>query len=100
MLEGGLKILKSEEATNETDRPDFIGKDKDGNDVLIECKGYAFAEDCRQLERYGENFGKENARLFLVAFKIADGCLKEAKQNSKMELFECDLIFKKIFPSS
>lgn len=97
-LEEGMKITKSEEATTTADRPDFIAKDKDNKTVLIECKGYAVPQDCGQLERYGKGFGKEKPRLMLVAFKIDDGCLKEAKNNPQMELFECDLMFKQVFP--
>lgn len=98
-LEDGLMIIKSEEATTASDRPDFIAKDRDNRTVLIECKGYAVPQDCGQLERYGEGLEKKNPRLMLVAFRIDDGCLKEAKNNPQMELFECDLKFKKVFPT-
>jgi hypothetical protein len=97
-LEEGMKIVKSEEPTSTADRPDFIARDKDGRIVLIECKGNAFPEDCRQLERYGEGLKKENPRLILVAFKVDDGCMKEAKSSRPMELVECDLTFKRVFP--
>jgi hypothetical protein len=95
-LEEGLKIVKSEEATGKTDRPDFIGKDKSGRTVIIECKGYAYPEDCDRLEEYGQNLGKENPRMMLVAFRIDDGCLKAVKKNPRIELYECDLTFRKI----
>jgi len=91
-----MKITKSEERTTASDQPDFIAQDKEKRKVIIECKGYAVPEDCGQLERYGEGLEKENPRLILVAFKIDDGCLKEARKNPQMELFECDLKFKKI----
>ena len=91
-------ISESEEKTTASDRPDFIAKDKDNQTVLIECKGYAVPQDCEQLERYGEGLEKKNPRLMLVAFRIDDGCLKEAKNDPQMELFECDLKFKKVLP--
>jgi hypothetical protein len=99
-LEEGLKITKSEKSTIEADRPDFLAKDKNNRTVLIECKGFAVPEDCRQLERYGQGLRKENPRLILLSFKFDDGCFKEAKNNPQMELFECDLTFKKVFPES
>ena len=95
-LEEGLTIIKSEESTGETDRPDFIAKDRNGKKVVIECKGYAYPSYCEQLERYGKNLARENPRLMLVAFRIDDGCLKEAERNPRMELYECDLKFHKI----
>jgi RecB family endonuclease NucS len=97
-LEEGMKIIKTEKATTVSNRPDFIAKDIDNRTVIIECKGYAVPQDCGQLERYGEGLQKENPRLILIAFKIDNGCLKEAKNNSRMELIECDLKFKKVFP--
>lgn len=96
VLEQGLKITHAEKPTTENERPDFIAKDKDGRTVLIECKGNACATDCRQLERYGETFADKKARLFLIAFKIDDECYKEAKNNPRLELFECDLSFHRI----
>lgn len=95
-LEKGLKITKSEERTSKTDQPDFVARDKNGKKVIIECKGYACPIDCDQLDRYGKSLAKEKPRLMLVAFRIDDGCLKEAERNSQIELFECDLKFKKV----
>lgn len=97
-LEKGLKIIKSERRIAETDQPDFIGRDKNNVTVIIECKGSASAGDCDQLERYGKKLTKEKSRLMLVAFKIDGGCIREAEKNSRMELFECNLTFKKVFP--
>lgn len=97
-LEKGLKIMKSEERTSKTDQPDFIARDKNGKTVVIECKGYAYPGDCGQLERYERNIAREKPRLMLVAFRIDDGCLKEAERNPRIELFECDLKFTKISP--
>jgi hypothetical protein len=95
-LENGLKIMKSEKRTSKTDQPDFIAKDRSGQTVLIECKGNAYPEDCEQLERYARHLARENPRLMLLAFRIDDGCLEEAKKNPRMELVECDLKFKKV----
>jgi hypothetical protein len=61
--------------------------------VIIECKGYAYPEDCAQLERYEKSVAKEKPRLMLVAFRFDNGCQKEAEKNPQMELFECDLKF-------
>jgi hypothetical protein len=97
-LEKELKIMKVEERTSETDQPDFLAKDKNGRTVIIECKGYAYPEDCDQLERYEKSIAKKKPRLMLIAFRIDDGCLKEAEKNPQMELFECDLKFTKISP--
>jgi len=98
-LEKGLKILKSEKSTGKTDRPDFVAKSRMGETVVIECKGNAYPGDCDQLQRYGRNLRKENPRLMLIAFRIDDGCFKEAENNSRMELYQCDLKFEKIFPN-
>jgi hypothetical protein len=95
-LENGLKVMKAERSTGKTDRPDFVAKDKKGETVIIECKGNAYAGDCDQLERYGRNLRKQNPRLMLVAFRIDDGCLDEAKKNSRIELYQCDLEFQRI----
>lgn len=95
-LEKGLKITKSEKATDKSDIPDFIARDKGGRTVVIECKGNAYSGDCDQLEKYGRNLAREKPRLMLVAFRIDDGCLKEARKNPQMELFECDLKFTKV----
>jgi len=95
-LEKGLKIVKAEKAVSQTDRPDFIARDSSGQAVIIECKGTAHHEDCEQLERYGKNYAKGNARLILVAFKITDECLLSARKSTGIELFECDLKFRKI----
>jgi hypothetical protein len=97
-LEKGLKIVKSEERTSRTDQPDFLAKDRKGRTVIIECKGYAYPEDCAQLERYETSIAKEKPRLMLIAFRIDDGCLKEAEKSPQMELFECDLKFNRIIP--
>ena len=95
-LEKGLKITKAERSTGKTDRPDFIAKDSNGETVLIECKGNAYAGDCDQLERYGQNLRKQNPRLMLVAFRIDDGCLDEARKHPRIELYQCELKFQKI----
>jgi hypothetical protein len=94
-LEKGLKITGAEASISESGRPDFIAKDEKGKTVLIECKGFAYPADLEQLERYGKDFAKEKPRLMLVAFKMADECVKLAKKNPKIELFECDLTFSK-----
>jgi RecB family endonuclease NucS len=95
-LEKGLRIVKAEKSTSKTDRPDFIAKDKSEKTVVIECKGNAFPGDCEQLERYGKSLAKENPRLMLIAFRIDDDCIKLARENPRIELFECDLEFIKI----
>lgn len=95
-LEKGLKIVKSEKSTSKTDRPDFIAKDLSRQTVIIECKGIAYPGDCEQLERYGKNLARENPRLMLIAFRVTDECMRLAKKNPRMELFECDLKFTKI----
>jgi len=95
-LEKGLRITKSEKSISKTDRPDFIAEDANGQMVIIECKGTAYPEDCTQLEQYGKNVAKENPRLMLIAFKIANECMKLAKKSSRIELYECDLEFRKI----
>jgi hypothetical protein len=94
-IEKGLKIIKAERSLSETGRPDFIARDQKGKAVIIECKGSAYPADLEQLERYGKDFAKEKPRLMLVAFKIADECVKLAEKNPKIELFECDLTFKR-----
>jgi len=96
-LEKGLKITKAEWAISKTERPDFLATDEKGRRVIIECKGVAYPTDIDQLARYGET--SEDARLMLVAFKIRDECLRLAAANPRIELYECDLDFRKIFPT-
>jgi hypothetical protein len=93
-LEKGLKIKSAEARTSETDQPDFLAEDRKGRRVIIECKGWAVPSDCDQLTRYRKGMAKEKPRLMLVAFKFEPGCEKEAAK-SDIELFECDLTFKK-----
>lgn len=95
-LEGGLEITHHEEFTSQSDRPDFVGTDADGNVVLIECKGTARERDCDQLERYRRNYPKgKKRRSMLVAFKFEPNC-KKAARSKDIELVECDLNFKKL----
>ena len=97
-LERGLKITRAERGISKIDRPDFLAIDEKGGKVIIECKGVAYPSDIDQIERYGRTSG-EKARLILVAFKIRDECLKSAAANPKIELYECDLSFRKTAPS-
>ena len=64
-LEAGLEITRIEHSINDTDRPDFIARDRGGRTVLIECKGAAVERDCQQLLRYGTNYrhGKKSKAL-------------------------------------
>jgi len=94
-LEEGLVILESEKQINENDRLDFLARDNNGNDVIIECKGTAYALACDQVEQYAKYF-PEHSRLFLVAFNITHECKKRADKNKRIELYECELTFKKI----
>jgi RecB family endonuclease NucS len=103
-LEKGLKIKVSEEYISETDRLDFRAEDKDAKTVIIECKGHALPTDCDQLKRYEKTMARKQKkapggiprpiRLMLVAFNFEAGCRKEAAKN-QIELFECDLTFRK-----
>lgn len=97
-LEPRLEITRIEHSISETDRPDFIARDRIGKTVLIECKGAAVERDCRQLLRYGANYkpGKRSKpRLMLVAFAFDQGCRKLSKQCG-IEMVECDLRFSKL----
>jgi len=99
-LEKGLKITHAETSISKSDRPDFLAKDARGKPVIIECKGSAYPADLEQLEGYDKpSAKKEKARLMLVAFKIADECIKLAEKNPRIELFECDLTFKRVSES-
>jgi len=62
--------------------------------VLIECKGTANADSVDQLSRYGKTYGA--ARLILVAFSILSEARRRAAGNSRIELVECDLKFKRL----
>jgi hypothetical protein len=95
-LEPGLEIVRAEKFTSETDKPDFTGRDKDGNTVLIECKGTADMGDCDQIEDYGKHYkAKKKPRLMLVAFEFDADCRRTARSRG-IELVECNLDFKKI----
>jgi hypothetical protein len=95
-LEKGLRITHAETSVSKSDRPDFLAKDAEGKPVIIECKGFGYPADLEQLERYDKSSAKENSRLMLVAFNMTDECIKDAQKNPRIELFECDLTFKKI----
>lgn len=95
-LEPELEIVSAERFTSKTDKPDFTGRDKDGNVVLIECKGTADIGDCDQIEDYGKHYKAEKKpRLMLVAFGFDADCRKAAISKG-IELIECNLDFKEI----
>jgi RecB family endonuclease NucS len=93
-IENGLIITERESPDDKKNRPDFLAKDKDGNEVIIECKGIADAGDADQIIRYRRNYGKK-VRIFLIAFEITQSC-KKALKNESVEYFECDLHFKRL----
>lgn len=93
-LEAGLRITHEESPINEQNRPDFLAIDKSGTKVIIECKGYADKEAIKKIKIYRSKYPKAS-RCFLIASQISDECKKEALKN-QIEVFETDLIFKKI----
>ncbi len=93
-LEEGLRVRRPERSISKHDRPDFLARDRTGKEVVIECKGTARAADLDQLERYGRS--ARSARLLLAAYRVEDECKKEAKRNSRFELYECNLKFDKV----
>jgi RecB family endonuclease NucS len=93
-LEDGLTIEREEKSIDKENRPDFIAKDRNGKKVIIECKGsLADLSDISQVINYLRSYGQE-ARYFLIAFSFNERCLEKAKK-TKIELIECDLVFKK-----
>ncbi len=94
-LEKGLKIKNAEKPTSKSNRPDFLAVDARHRAVLIECKGSAHEGDCQQLRGYARDLRKSKPRLMLVAFKTDSDC-REAAREKQIELFECDLYFRKV----
>lgn len=98
VLELGLKIKRVEPSIRKRKRPDFIAEDKEERPVLIECKGTASGDAVDQIKDYEKKYGKgASPRLMIVAFKIDEMCRSAAKSAGNVELFECDLSFRKIF---
>lgn len=98
-LEKGLRIKHAEIAIGKPKkaRPDFIAEDKTGRIVLIECKATAGESTIEQVKEYEKQYGKgKEVRLIIVAFRINDACRKKAFEAGNIELFECDLDFRKI----
>lgn len=78
-------------------RPDFIAEDKEGRTVIIECKGTAGEYAVKQLQLYGQEYGRgKEPRLVIVAFRITGSCKLAATKAGNVELVECDLDFQKI----
>jgi len=97
-LEEGLVIKSAEIAIGKPKKtiPDFMAKDIEGKDVLIECKGSAGESAIEQIKGYEKEYGKKDVRLMIVAFRISNTCRKMARDAGNIELFECDLSFHKI----
>jgi hypothetical protein len=97
MLEEGLTIKKAERPVGESRlKPDFIGEDKQGRPVLIECKEVADARTVEQVLGYGKRFNKgPKPRLFIVASRVTEECLKQARKVGNVELFETELNFRR-----
>jgi len=96
-LEPGLRIKHVEPSIQRRKRPDFIAADKKGRPVLIECKGTASGDAVDQIKQYEKLYGmKKSSRLMIVAFKIDEMCMSAAKRAGNVELFECNLDFRKI----
>lgn len=96
-LEEGLNIKKANRHIGESSkRPDFIGEDKQGRSVLIECKGVADARTVDQILEYGKKSKKgSNPRLIIVASRVSEECLKSARKAGNIELFETQLTFRR-----
>lgn len=99
-LEKGLTITKVEVAIGKQkkiSRPDFIAKDRQGKPVIIECKGSANEAAVEQIQSYEKEYGKDkDPRLLIVAFRINDACRLAARKAGNVELYECDLTFRRI----
>lgn len=93
-LEKGLTIERAEVQITPGERPDFIGKDKTGRTVLIECKGTATESAYKQIIRYSAAYRKRKPRLFLVAFRFDTDCQKLAKK-AGIKTIKCELKFKR-----
>jgi len=95
VFERVLKIRRVEREVARGHRPDFGAQDAKGTPVIIECKGFATPESCRQLARYGRKHrknhkSKRRPRLLLVAFAFEEACRKVASE-AGIELFSCKL---------
>jgi hypothetical protein len=107
VFEPGLKITIIEKG-DKKGRPDFAGFDRNGNLVLIECKGNAKEADCDQLIGYTKRLPKQfysnvgisdpkligNTRIFLVAFDFSPECIRRSKKDN-IELVTCQIKFTK-----
>jgi len=94
-LEKGLRIENYEYPIN-GGFCDFIGTDKNGRKVIVECKGIARPDAVRQLNKYGKNSGFKDPRLILIAYNITNECIAAARKYPSIELFECKLSINKI----
>ncbi len=78
-------------------RPDFIAEDKKGKTVIIECKGTAGEAAVDQILDYQKKYGKKkDTRLIIVAFRFTDACKSYANRVGNVELFECNLGWKRV----
>jgi hypothetical protein len=94
-LEMGLILNTEETHLDKHNRPDFTAKDKNGCEVIIECKGsFAGISAVDQAVRYRRVKG-QNSRYFLVAFSFDESARVKAKKEG-IELFEVDLLFNKL----
>ena len=71
-----------------------MAEDRNGRQVVIECKGRADVRSLEQLAERYRKFADRSARLFLIAFRIDDECRRLAKRYPNVELREVDLKFK------
>jgi len=90
-IEKGLTIDDYEFRIDRQNRCDFLGTDKTGRPVLIECKGIAYPDAVRQIVRYGKKSQFNEPRLMLVAYSFTDECIRESRKHPTLELFECKL---------
>lgn len=98
-FETGMTIEREERNIDNENRPDFLARDKNGVNVIIECKGSLVNKhNIGQVIRYRNRYRKvssQNARYFLVAFSFdRDATILGKKED--VEMFEVGLTFKKI----